>query len=344
MPNYFALTRLERLYLQMETTYGIVPNTAGTATLVGGNACRHTKFSLDNVVNLINRPDKTGTRSAQVGVPGRCSAKWKAEMAVACNIAGAAPNMDCFVQALMGQAGSVTNPLTATVDGGYHYGISDNVLSMSIYSFRQPASEDQRVAQGAVVTSGTFMIGNDVYTAEFEGEAQWGNSSNQFSVQDTTQKGGLTAFPTEPTNPATIGNIIAGFTGTFTSGGVTVANLRTVTIKHVTNNTVVRDTFGSLYGTAPEGDERMVTVAFSLYEDDSTGFANLIAAANLKTPLTLIAKGGITSASICLHTLKGVQLEHPTRSEARRYIADFPESRAHGSSLTARDEHTISFF
>src|SRR5262245_7767535 len=114
MSNY-ALSRLERLYLQVETTYGQIPNSTGTATVAGSNACRHIRATMDNDVALIERPDKTGTRTMQVGVAGRKFAQWSAEMSIAPNgLAGTAPDMDPLMQMIFGQAGGATSG-TATI-------------------------------------------------------------------------------------------------------------------------------------------------------------------------------------------------------------------------------------
>lgn len=406
MSNY-ALSRLERLFLQMETTFGQVPNSGGTASVGNGNACRFIQWSFENVAATIQRPDKTGTRSQQIGVAGRRYAKWSGSMSVAPNgVAGVIPDMDPLLQGLMGAVGTVTAG-TATITGatnaspivvtatntfalydvvtitgavgntaangtwmiiavsgsgftlagstgngawasggtasrvGVKYTLTDSILSLSQYSFRGVSTMDQRVAQGSVVQTGTFALGADVYTANFDGESLWVDSSNQYSAADLTQKGGLTSFPTEPSAPVTNGNMIAGFTGLVVAGGATIATLRSITVKNANGNQVVKDKFGSYYGDSAEGDERTVTVQMSLYEDDSAGFAALVAASHSKTPLTIFALGGTTPGSMMGHVLQNVQLETHSKSEQRRFIADFPESRAHGSSLAARDEHVI---
>lgn len=406
MPN-FALSRLERLYMQVETTYGQIPNTTGTASVGNANACRFTKFVADTMASMIERPDKTGTRSQLAGILGRKAAKWSGDMSIAPNgVAGTAPDMDPLLQMTMGAAGSATSgtstitaasnatPIVVTatntfangdvifisgvtgntaangvwvlsavsgssytlvgsvgngawVSGGtgsrvgYRYALSDSIISGSLYSFRQPSTVDQRCAFGSVVTEASFALGSDIATASFSGDSLWALSSNQYAVADLIQKGGLTAYPSEPGSPVTNGGIIAGFTGKIAVNGNSIATLRSATVRVQTGNALVKDTFGSYYPTSAEGDSRRVSVQFSLYEDDSTGFQNLIQIAHDKTPVTIPLFMGTVSGSIFGAILSNVQLSAPTREEQRRFIGNFPECVAHGSSLTARDELAI---
>ncbi len=403
VPNY-ALSRLERLYLQVESTYGQVPNTTGTATLAGSNACRFVNAKFDNSVALIERPDKTGTRSMQIGVKGRSFSKWSSEMSIAPNgVAGTAPDMDPLLQMIFGQAGGATSGtatitaasnaspivctatntfanndvvfisgvtgnvaangvwLLTTVSGsaftlvgstgsgayvsggtasrvGYKYTLSDSIISGALWSFRQPSTIEQRVTFGSVITEAQFDLGQDVAKCSFNGEALWSLQSDQFSGADLTQQGGLSAFPTEPVSPVTNGGIIAGFTGKIIVNGNAIGTIKTASVKVGTGNELIKDTFGTYYPTSVQGGERRVSVSFSVYEDDGAAFQNLITIAQAKTPVQIPLFLGTVSGSIFGLILNNVQLATPTRSENLRFMADFPESTAHGSSLTARDE------
>ena len=67
----FSYSANARIYLQKETTFGTIPNTSGTATLAGSNACRHISCKLTPNVALLVRPDKTGSRTKSQGAAGR---------------------------------------------------------------------------------------------------------------------------------------------------------------------------------------------------------------------------------------------------------------------------------
>lgn len=406
----FALSRLERLYAQIESTYGTIPNAGGTASLAGTDALRFIKASMGNQAAMIERPDKTGTRSRMAGILGRKYANWSAEMSIAPNgVAGTKPDMDVFMQLICGKAGAATagtktitaatnaTPIvcTSTAHGwangdvifisgatgltamngvwvigsvatdtftlvgsagngvfggtvtasrvGYRYDLDDAIVSASLWSFRQPSTIDQRVVSGAVAQEATFQLGADVAQASFNGEGLWMLGKNQFGVADVTQKSGLTAFPNEPATPVTNGGIIAGFTGKIAVNGYTLSTIRTATVRVQTGNAIVKDTFGNYYGSSGEGDVRNVSIQFSIYEDDSTGYANLIQCAHDKTVVQIPMFLGTVNGSIFGCVMNGVQLVPPTTEEQRRFIANFPEATAHGSSLTARDEAYFVF-
>jgi len=337
MPN-FALSRLERLYTQVESTFGTIPNSTGTATVAASNACRLIKFDVANKAALIERPDKTGTRSKMVGVLGRKHATWSAEMSLAPNgVAGVVPDCDPLLQAIFGQASTIVADTSCT------YSLVDAIKSLSMWSFRQPSTIDQRVIHGAVAQEMTIEAGADVAMIKFNGEGIWALEKNQFSVADVTQKGGLTAFPSEPGSPVTNGGMIVGFTGSIVVDGHTLVTLRTATVKVTTGNVTVKDTFGTYYPDSPEGDERNVSIDMSIYEDDSDGYADLMAISNDKTPVTITLTLGTVAGSICTVTLGSVQLQSPDHEEQRRYITNWSGSTAHGSTLALRDELSIAF-
>lgn len=132
----FSLSRLERLYLQNQPTFGIIPNTSGTATLGNADACRFIRLSMESDVALLTRPDKTGTRSAQGAISGRRFARWTCEMSLVGNgVAGVEPDNDPLLRAIFGNtptigAGSVaitssTDAAPIVVTCGASHGLSD---------------------------------------------------------------------------------------------------------------------------------------------------------------------------------------------------------------------------
>jgi hypothetical protein len=115
MPINYSFSRLERAYLQVQPLFGIIPNTSGTATLGNSNACRFIRMDLNNEVALLERPDKTGTRSMEQMTGGRKIGRWSIEMSVAGNgTAGVAPDCDPILQAAFGQTAAVGSG-TATI-------------------------------------------------------------------------------------------------------------------------------------------------------------------------------------------------------------------------------------
>ena len=407
----FANSRNERAYAQIEATYGIVPNTAGTATVGNNNCFRFQKFDFSNDVALIERSDKTGSRSAPIGTRGRSQVRdWNLSLTNAPNgVAGVAPDFDALMQMTFGQAGTALSGtatvtaasnatpivITATntfaagdlvfisgvtgntaanglwqisavsgsaftlvgsvgnaayVSGGtaskvgYKYGFTDSILSGSLWSFRTPTTVDQTVMHGSVVSGARFEFGGDEALITFRGQGQWALKSNQFSVADLTQKGGLTTFPTEPSAPVTNGTTIAGFTGYFMAAGTVLGTIQRGVVDIETGNQLITDNFGSYYPFCTQGDVRRVSLDFSCYEDDSTAWTNLITAAESKTPIQIVLVQGTASGSICAQVINNVQLATPRREENLRFLGNFQGSMAHATTLLTKDEIVTYFF
>lgn len=111
------LTRNERFYAQMETTFGIIPNTSGTATLTGSNCFQAKQMTLDPDQGMIVDPSKTGSRTRTPGVAGRRNASWSGDIPVRPNgVAGVKPDIDPHYQCLTGQAATI-NSGTASITG-----------------------------------------------------------------------------------------------------------------------------------------------------------------------------------------------------------------------------------
>ncbi|MFN3323417.1 MAG: phage tail tube protein [Bryobacteraceae bacterium] len=333
-----SFSRNERIYLQKEAAFGVIPNTGGTASVSGSNCCRHIKASLMPDVALLVRPDKTGSRTATAGVAGRKTGRWSVEMSLAASgAAGVVPDCDPILAALFGA--------DATVNAGVsvNYALADVIKSFTFWRFRTPAAVMQQVAFGCVVNEATFNLGQDIAQWSASGECIWVPDSVNFASTDTEGKGGLTAFPVEPANPVTNGGIIAGFTGQATFDGNVLANIRTATLKIVTGNAIVKDTFGAYYGTSAEGDLRNVSLSFGVYDDDAAETTNLYQKAISKTPINITLQIGTVTGNKWTFTVNGVQLAVPSLDDGqRRWSATFGDSQASGSSVTALDEVALT--
>jgi hypothetical protein len=328
----FALSRNERVYLAKETVFG------QAAALSGTDACRHIRCTLTPEVQMLVRPDKTGSRTATPGISGRRSGRWSLEMSLAASgTPGVVPDCDPLLVALFGAEATVVPDTSVT------YTLSDAIKTFTLGRYRTPASVMQQLAVGCVVNEATFQLGQDVATWSASGACKWIIDSVTFASLDAEGKSGLSAFPAEPSNPQTSGGIIAGFTGQATFDGNVLANIRTATLRIQTGNDIVRDTFGKFYGDSTEGDLRAVSLQFSLYDQDDAGTTNLYQKALSKTPIDVILQIGTAAGSKWTFTLAGVQLAFPDLDDGqRRWAANFGDSPASGTSISSLDEITLT--
>jgi hypothetical protein len=349
MANY-AISRQERIYLFSETTFGTIP------TVVNASCSRHINAGLMAVVNNYPRPDKTGTRSQVIGLLGRKSATWNLSMSLAGNgTAGTVPDCAPILRALFGVAGGGGTGETIVGATSVTYALQDPSIipSLSIYSFRTPATETQRIVLGAVVAEATFTMGQNIATWSANGTGIWcldtETTSNQTTfnvagnIPDATQKGGLATFPVEPAAPVTNGAPTVGFTGSATFDGTVIAEIQSATLRVRTGSVVATDTFGSYYPVLAEGEQRTVGLAFTVYDSDGAGIKNLKAKAQTQTPMTVTLVMGTIGGNIWTFTLNNVQIAQPSYDDSRnRYMCVFPESMAHATSITVRDEITLA--
>lgn len=330
----FSLSRNEHGYVKLESAYGTIPTFANT------DAFRFVRAAMLNDVAVIQRPDKTGSRSQTAGTPGRKFARWTCEMGLsASGSVGVKPHVDPFLVALFGKAPTVNAGVSVV------YSMDDAIPSLSLASYRSRSNNiTDRILHGAVVTGATFNLGQDAATWAVEGTGQWVLESGQWANADATQKGGLSSFPAEPGAPdASDGGLTIGFTGSFTGPDGAMGNIRQSQIRVLTYNDTVRDTFGEFYPTETEGDERVVTLAFSVYDKDDTATEKLRQYANAKTPIDVTMVVGTVAGNIWSFALNQIQLAAANLNDnQRRWAMDFGESRAFATNISSLDELVLT--
>jgi len=227
------------------------------------------------------------------------------------------------------------------------YRLSDDIPSLSLFSFRKDSAGgtglQQRAAIGSVVSRAVFRLNEDIATVKLNGESVFVTDSKTFSGADATMQAGLSAFPTEPASPVVNGPILKGFHGRFTLNGSSVAKLNDTTIAIDTQNDLPKNYFGTDYPQAPEGDARNVSLAFNLDDDDTAPTQALFQASLDYTSLDGWFQIGQNAGSIVVIVMKGIQLALPKLDDtsSRRWQKRFAESMSHGSSLTALNEIAI---
>jgi hypothetical protein len=313
----------------------VMESTFGTAVAVtGSNCCLIKKAVFKPMVDTLVSESKTGTRTIFSGVPGRHHATFSIELELRSNgAAGVKPDCDPLLQAIFGQAGTVSSGVSVA------YALSDNIPSFTVYNYRTPSTVAQQVAIGCIMQKATFSLGANIASMTVSGVCLYVPDTFTFSTLDAGGKGGLSSIAAEPASPVVNGPIIAGFTGSAVIDSNTFLNIRTADIDINLNNDIPLDVFGSYYGGTPEGDARDVGLTFSLYDDDSTGTQDVYTKSLTKAPITSVMTIGTVAGSIWAFTIKGIQLETPDITEGqRKWQANVARSRATGSTLTAKDE------
>lgn len=336
MPNVaYSISQLA--FIQIESTFGIAPNSSGTASVAGSNACLITQMSLDPVQALIDRPDKTGSLDYLAGSAGRRICNWTIRLALAGNgAAGVAPDIGPILQCLFGQAPVVVASTSVT------YSLADLSPSFTIYNFRNPGTVTQQVAIGCVVDSATFNLGDDVSFLELSGTGLWVLDTDQFSTADSIAKGGLTTFPSEPASPVTNGNFAVGFRGQVTLDGNVYSAVRSSKVVFKANREIPNDIVGLGYGSLPAQGRREITGTCDIYDDDSANLSSLKVKAFSAAPITAIYQIGNVAGNTWTLTARNVQNDPPKYNDSQKKWSTNWTWKAHASAATSKDSVTLA--
>ena len=334
-------SRKQRCYVQVESSYGEIPNSGGTASVANGDACLITSLVTKPTTARIQRPDKTGTLSAVAGYNGRKIGEWSASMSMAgSGTAGTAPDCDPFLQALFGQAGTVVPATSVT------YALADAHPSLSIYNYRSPSTMTQKVAFGAIVQSMRCSFGDDVPTMDFSGQARWVLDSLQMVdlLNGATGKGGLTGatFPSEPASPVTNGDMAIGFTGVITIDSNTYSSLRAGSIAMDMARELPQNIFNSYFPGGPAADLRSIGLDFRLDDEDDSDLNSLKLKAINGTHVDIIFQIGTVAGNIWTWNLNNCILGAPDDDDSeRKWGVGWGSGQAFSTSITSLDEISL---
>jgi hypothetical protein len=288
-------------------------------------------------------PWKTGTRSPQPGISGRQAATWELSNmpVIPSGAAGTAPDADPLYAGIFNSAAALVASVSAT------YGFSDSGLQpFTLASFYHGVSTlTQRLIFGCCAEQVSWQLNGNVFTQTASGSGVYRLDSDNFANEATAQKGGLSAFPTEPSTPTTVGAIIPGFGGTAVIDGVDMAlQLRACTISLKTGNRLMPDLFGSPIPQFQVGGQREVTLSLGLVDNDG---AALIAIKNLAKQYgvtNVVITVGTVAGYKAVFTLNSVQLAVPDMNDETDFVTTaFAASAAHASVIANTDDMTLAF-
>ena len=329
----FPDSRLQRNYVQLESAWGTIPNSTGTATLAGADAFLCMSLDMNGAQEENERPDKTGSLGEVIGTLGRKNASWSMKCSLAgSGAAGTVPDIDPFLVAAFGKAATLSAGVSATYDP------EDASPSLAIWDFNALTTAAQRVLSGSIVQRVKISWGQNFGEIEFSGEGKHPLDTDEFSGADSIAKSGLTTFPSEPTAVVS-GSSAPGYKGVITIDGVTYTTFRSGSIEMTIARVLPKDQWNSDYPSDPANGKRSVKVDLSMRDDDSTNFKALKNKAKAGTPVDMSFAVGNVAGNIWVPSLKNVILPKPAYnySDTQR-VVDFRGGSAKMSTNTSKDE------
>jgi len=332
--------RNQRCYPQLQTTFDVIPNTAGTATVGNSDCCLITDLKTEAHAAEIVRPDKTGSLDDIVGQAGRRLASVTASMSAAGNgAAGVAPDCKNFLQGIFGAAGVVVSSTSVT------WSLADVLYYLAIWNFTtSPANATSMCAFNSLMQKFEATFGGDVPMLTFSGEASWPIDNDQMADGTTPSqaKGGLTTFPAEPSAPVVNGTHPPGFKVTAVIDGNSYTNILSGKVTLDVMRELLKTGNTEYPGAGAPGDRR-VTLDWSMADNDSANLRTLKQKAFTRTPVNAVFTVGTIAGNRWVHTVNNIIVPKPTYgTSGTRRTVNFGAARAYPSAITAKDQYTLA--
>lgn len=331
----------ERVYIQVthpfETT---IPNSSGTATVANGDLVPVQSLELNLDSTVIPSGAKTSGLGRLPGIAGRRTGRWSGVFPFQpSGAAGTAPNVDPILQAVFGQAPTVT-PGTSVA---YSFSDSGTPSSLTIWSFRPAASNVfQRVARGCLVDTFSISTGDGELVLNVGGPCCGILDSVNFASYDTVDKGGLSAFPSEPSTPTSTGSSIPNFLGSATIDGVSTHQIESFAV-NVRLNRTLRYVFSQRVPSVPISQLRDVLLSLGIYEEATANLAALRFNPYERDRFGATLVFGDTAGSIATFTFGEIVLPSETLDVSNNEsIVRFNDAQAHISAAGENDEMTLT--
>jgi hypothetical protein len=332
--------RYQRCYPQIQSTFDAIPNTGGMATVGNGDCCLITDLKTEPKQAEIKRPDKTGSVDSVMAQGGRRIASLTASLSAAGNgTAGTPPDCKNFLQAIFGAAGVVVASTSVT------WSLADTLYYLAVYNFMATiANATQMCAFNTLLQKMEATFGGDVPTLTFSGESGWVYDNDQAADVGTNSsaKGGLTAFPAEPSAPVVNGTHPPGFKVQATIDGNVYTNILSGKVALSVMRELLKIGNTEFAGAGAPGD-REVTLDFSMTDNDSAQLRTLKQKAISRTPVNATFAIGTIAGNRWVHQLNNIIVPKPVygASGTRRTVS-FTGAVAYPSAINARDQYTLA--
>lgn len=270
----FQLDSDFRCYAQVIHPYaGLFPNTAGASTVAAGDICPVISFKVSGAAGLVDSAAKTVGLGRVKGMAGRRSSTWEAVFPwQPSGTAGTVPNMDQVLQGIFCQAPTISAGVSVT----YAFPSSAQPSELVFFLFRTAGSNVfQRAVRGCIVNSFSIGSSEGEATLTVGGTCAGELDSVNFSSYDTADKGGLTAFPTEPASPVAVGNSIVGFLGSGCSvNGVTTHSIESWSVSAQLNRGL-QPKYNERSPSVPTARLRDIKSSLGIFEENTAGLSAL---------------------------------------------------------------------
>lgn len=333
-------SRDEHVYVQVTHPWaGAIPNTTGTATLANTDIVQHIRMQLNRQDNVIRSAGKTGALGVLPGIKGRRGATWSAEFPFRLSgAAGTPPDLDPILEAIFGQAGVDTGSTSVA------YSLSDAIPELTLWSYLTPAATHtpQRCLWGGVLDTFELSSGDGEPVLRCGGSGAYVIDKPNFSNFSTAEKGGLSAFPSEPSSGVFVGSIVPAFAGSITLNSVGTFLVQSWTVRGRFNRSL-RYAHGSYLPLVPIAGVREISLDVRLYLENISNLSTLRELAHSKSTFDGSLVMGDTAGYIATFSLNNVTLSSESFDDSNpEWTIGWQDNLASMTDASTKDELTLT--
>jgi hypothetical protein len=328
--------RFEKVFIQQQTALRTAADGTSAQLL---RAVGRTKLTGGR--DIVAVPWKTGTRSTQPGILGRWRGAFELRdfPLIPSGTAGGQPDAWALIEGITGLAGS---------SGTYNF--SDTGFKpFTLFDYQHGLSGGtQQMVYGCIPADVTFNFNTDIFNLTCTGLGVYKLDSDYFASEAAAAKGGLSAYPAEPSTTTTTGAVIPGFFGAVTMDSHafdhTTAVLKNFTVRVVTGSRPLNDTYDDGLPSFAVGGERKVSITLGVVDNDSAELIDIKQKTKAGTPFNISIDCGNLAGYIVRFVMKDFQFAQPEYADETDHVmCNFGESFAHASAVGNIDDLSLVF-
>lgn len=348
-------TRDDRLYLNLQASWDTIDNSAGAADVAATDACKHESFTAEPTRVRLQPPDKESTAFLgfrDLTIAGKFAAATPTVVTplFSASAAGVEPDNGPLFESAFGKKTIVADTsVTYAANNSTKYLNEAAPKALEAWLFNTGAKRG-KVAWGSIVNRLVIAGGQDYATVTADMLSRGVLTQDRFAAASTAEKGGLTAWPTEPASQTYTGSPMVAFTCTLTLDGNVYSGVRNWSIAMNMNRQFRADKYAvdgteylpsDLFEMMPE-----ITFDFSLHSTDSANLSALIAKIAARTAFDASLVIGNVAGGIYTFALNNLIM--PDAREAMSEDGDDRKAitvrglRAQATSTSVRDEITLA--
>lgn len=348
MANVYG--RNDLFFCAKQTAYDAIRNTEGAASLAAADACRHSSLSITPIRSRLQPTDKESTNGLAYidrSRAGRMSATASLSLPLQSSSGATAPP-DCgpILESAFGKETIGATTVTYGPDGT-QYMSPTSPVTCELWGMNS-AGVRGACAYGALVNRLQISGGQDSVNLSADFVCRYAITQDRFTNASSSEKGGLTAWPSVPASQTYTGSELNGFTGVFTADATTY-NLRNFTITMNMNRAYDVNHFAAdgseFFPIAPFELIPEILLDFSIWSTTDAALTTLLGKLANRTAFDVTIQVGSVAGGIYTFSLNNLIIPDGANGDGYRHedgddrkAISISGLRAQATNASTRDE------